>query len=279
MMNLHNIKPSLAALISLFFLTFYSNAHADEDINVVNWYYSTMFGTGYYKVGEANVGIIRLPFTYTFKTIRENKDAYGIKLLLPVSTGFHSFAYNDILDLPNNVATLSFVPGLELEYLVNESWILMPYINAGLGKEFSQNIWSWIYGTGLKSRWILPFKEGEFTLGNSLNFSGYYASDSSSRGMVSFVTGLNWITPLEFTLFKRSTNIGTHLIYYGYLNELDFIDSSSNTLEIRHEFEFAVTLGTHKPRSFLGFDFTRYGLGFRVGKDIRAIRLVTEFLY
>lgn len=272
-------KKTLLYLIGGFFIIFYSNAQAQDDINVVNWYYSTMFGTGYYKVGDANVGIIRLPFTYTFKTTRENKDKYGMKLLLPVSTGFHSFDYNDILDLPNNVATLSFVPGIELEYLMNKSWILMPYVNTGLGKEFNQKIWSWIYGAGIKSRWALPFKDGEFTLGNSLNYAGYSASDNSSSGMLSFVNGLNWITPLKFTLFKRSTNLGTHLIYYGYLDELNFIDSNANNLSIRHEFEFAVTLGTHKPRSFLGFDFTRYGLGFRFGQHIRAIRLVTEFSY
>ncbi len=279
MMNFYTIKISLIYLISLISLASSSFARAEEDINVVNWYYSTMFGTGYYKVGDANVGIIRFPFSYTFKTIRENKDEYGLKLLIPVSTGFYSFDFNDLLDLPNNVATLSVVPGLEFEYLVNKSWVLMPYINAGLGKEFNQNIWSWIYGAGVKSRWVKSLEEGEFTLGNSVNYAGYYASDSSNRAMVSFVSGLNWVAPLEFTLFKRSTNIGTHLIYYGYLNELDFVDDSSNDLKVRHEIEFAITLGTHKPRSFLGFDFSRYGLGFRVGKNVRAIRLVTDFSY
>ncbi len=271
------IVTLIVVTTSLFYFSSLSALDTSGDVNVVNWYYSTMFGTGYYKIGETKVAILNVPVSYSFKTIREKQDKYGIKLLAPVSLGLHSVAFNEILDLPNNVATLSLVPGIELEYLVNKSWVLMPYAQAGMGKEFSQNIWSWIYTAGVKSRWILPLSEGEFTLGNALNFAGYAASDSSKKAMVSLVTGVNWVTPLEFTLFKRNTNVGTHFIYYGYLNELDFAGPNTEPFKLRHEFEFAVTLGTHKPRSFLGFDYTRFGLAFRVGKHIRAVRLVAGF--
>ncbi len=276
-MMFKKIKNHTTLLVSFIFFASFPVVEAQEDANIINWYYSTMFGTGYYKVGDTRVGIIQMPFSYTFKTTREKQDDYGIKLLVPVSAGFHSFDFNDIFDLPNNVATLSIVPGIELEYLISESWVLKPYINAGVGKEFTQNIWSWIYGAGIKSRWILPFQEGEFTLGNSLNYAGYSASEGSTRAMISFVTGLNWVTPLNFTLFNRNTNLGTHFVYYGYLNEIDFVEENNESFKVRNEFEIALTLGTHKPRSFLGFDYARYGLAFRYGENLRAVRLVSDF--
>ncbi len=276
-MIFQRIKIQTKLFISLVLFASLPVAHAGEDANVINWYYATMFGTGYYKVGDARVGIIQIPFSYTFKTTREKQDSYGIKLLVPVSAGFHSFDFNELVDLPNNVATLSVVPGIELEYLVNESWVLKPYVNAGVGEEFTQKIWSWIYGAGIKSRWILPFQKGEFTLGNSLNYAGYSASEGSTRAMISFVAGLNWVTPLNFKLFSRNTNIGTHFIYYGYLNEIDFIEENNEPFTVRNELEIALSLGTHKPQSFLGFDYARYGLAFRYGKNLRAVRLFSEF--
>lgn len=269
------LKTYLIGLI--FCIPSLSSAGAHQDVNIVNWYYSTMFGTGFYQVGDTKVGILQLPLSYTFKTIREQQDKYGIKLLVPVSLGFHSFDFNELFDLPNNVATLSVVPGIEFEYAVTKSWIIKPYAHAGVGQEFKQNVWSWIYGTGIKSRWIIPIGEGEFTLGNALNYAGYAASDDSNRAMVSLVAGLNWVTPLNFILFNRNTNIGTHLIYYGYLNELDFVEGIGDSFNLRHEFEFALTLGTHKPRSFLGFDYTRFGLALRIGNELRAVRLVAGF--
>jgi len=147
-------NPNYSLNLSIFNVGL-SAQESQQDINVVNWYYSTMFGTGYYTVGDAKVAILNVPMSYSFKTIREKKDKYGIKLLVPVSLGFHSFDFNEILDLPNSVATLSVVPGVE--------------------------------------------------------------------------------------------------------------------------FEFAVTLGTHKPQSFLGFDYTRFGFAFVFGKELRGIRLVTGF--
>ncbi len=276
-MMFKKIKILSAMLFSYIFIASMPVAKAKEDVNVINWYYANMFGTGYYKVGDTRVGILQMPFTYTFKTIRGKQDDYGIKLLVPVSAGFHSFDFNELFDLPNNVATLSVVPGIELEYLVSESWVLKPYANIGVGEEFTQKVWSWIYGAGIKSRWILPFQNGEFTLGNSLNYAGYSASEGSTRAMISFVTGLNWVTPLNFTLFNRNTNLGTHLVYYGYLNEIDFIEGNKEPFTVRNEFEIALTLGTHKPRTFLGFDYARYGLAFRYGENLRAVRLVSDF--
>jgi len=270
-------KPLATALILLFYSACLSAQESQEDVNIVNWYYSTMYGTGYYTVGDTKVAILNVPLSYAFKTIREKKDKYGIRLLAPVSLGFHSFDFNQILDLPDKVATLSVVPGIEFEYAVSENWHLMPYARIGAGQEFNQNITAWIYGAGIKSRWILPIHEGEFTLGNALNYAGYVASDDSSKAMMSFVAGLNWVTPLNFRLFKRNTNVGTHLIYYGYLNELDFISEDEQSLKLRNEFEFALTLGTHKPRSFLGFDYTRFGFAFIFGKELRGIRLVAGF--
>jgi len=276
-MLFRTLKVPTTAIICLFFSVCLSAQESQEDVNVINWYYSTMFGTGYYTVGDAKVAILNVPISYSFKTIREKKDKYGIRLLVPVSLGFHFFDFKEILDLPNSVATLSIVPGVEFEYAVTETWHLIPYARLGAGQEFKQNIWAWIYGTGIKSRWILPIHKGEFTLGNALNYAGYVASDDSSKAMISLVAGLNWVTPMKFTLFNRNTNVGTHLIYYGYLNELDFVAEGEQSLKIRNEFEFAVTLGTHKSRTFLGFDYTRFGFAFRFGKELRAVRLVAGF--
>ena len=98
-----------AALLLLF------GAPLPAEEALVNYAFATWLGTGAYRVADRSVAILNLPVYYPLRETGE--ELWGIKLRLPVSLGFQNFD-----DFPDDLQTLSFVPGIELEIPLSEHW-------------------------------------------------------------------------------------------------------------------------------------------------------------
>jgi hypothetical protein len=64
---------------------------------------------------------------------------------------------------------------------------------------------------------------------------------------------------------------------FFYFDELDFESEQRQSLQLNHEYEVALTLGTKKPMSFLGLEFDRFGLAYRWSDELKAIKLIASF--
>ena len=95
---------------------------ADEPEDVINYAYSSWIGSGFYKLEDRTVYLLRAPFSYTLREADSEK--WGMELLLPATIGFHD-------NEDGNVGTLTFVPGLRLNYPVLNNWWLKPCLRCG----------------------------------------------------------------------------------------------------------------------------------------------------
>lgn len=239
----------------------------------INWYYSAAFGTGVYHSGDATVGVISIPITFTLS--EESRNQWSSRLLLPVSLGFYNYDYNDIpdLNLPNNLGTLSFLPGIEFERYIGERWRLKPFMQFGGGIEVDGDASATIFSTGVRS--LYQFKMApRLKLGNALIYAGFDSSDNEREATSLLITGLNYTQPVVWRSFNRKSHIGLDLNYYYYFNGLDFTPVLDDPFALQQEIELAVTLGWSTPIDILGFPLERFGLAYRYGDDISGWKLV-----
>ena len=128
----------------------------EEKRNLVNYAYAVLFGTGVYKVNDQKAFVLRIPFSYRLGESSATQP--GATLLLPVLAGYYDYNFDDALrgSLPGEAATQSFVPGLQLDYHIDDDWRIQPYGQFGIGRDLKNNENAWIYLGGLSSLYMLP---------------------------------------------------------------------------------------------------------------------------
>jgi len=205
-----------------------------------------------------------------------------------VSFGFYDFDLNDITggDLPESISTLSILPGLQAQVRINSAVEATPFAYAGYGWELNGHDSAFIYNLGVKTRWTSPLSENRrLMLGATLNHAAYRPENGGdTRPLTKLTLGLNLSFPTNGTLKGVPADLGLHLIYYRYLTPLEYPVTQDVTNQLRAETEFAVSVGTRAPvpvgifdRHLLDFDMI--GIAFRVGDDVKALRLFFSLPY
>lgn len=245
---------------------------------IIDWYYASTFGTGVYSIGDRTVFVARLPFGYRLR--ESDAERWGVRLKFPVSVGVYNVPnqFDDILER-SNFAAVSVLPGIEFERQVTPQWTIRPTGSFGYGRDIGSSVSSRIWEVGIRSLYTIPLRDLDFVLGNALLYAGSNATTGTTQNLGIFSTGLNFIIPTGKELMGRPTNVGVHFIYYAYFNRLDFFLDANDRREVNQQYELAMTLGASKPFDLFGFSVDRIGVGFRVGDDFFAIRLLTGFLY
>ena len=270
-----NIVRLLTACVLLLISTMPASAEEPDFGAPINWYYSAAFGTGVYHSDDVTVGVVRIPFTFTLG--EETPDKWSSRLLLPVSLGFYNYDFDDILELelelPNELGTFSFLPGIEFEKYVLERWRLKPFMQFGGGFEVDGDESATIFSMGVRS--LYQFKKTpRLKLGNALIYAGFDPNEGERESTSLLITGLNYTQPIPWRSFNRESHIGLDLNYYYYFKGLDFTPIFDDPFALQQEIELAVTLGWSKPINILGFPLERFGLAYRYSDNISGLKLV-----
>ncbi|HWR90051.1 MAG TPA: hypothetical protein VN260_07315 [Dissulfurispiraceae bacterium] len=243
----------------------------DSEFNL-NWYFSTAFGTGYYKVDSAEVAVLRIPFSFR---LQEATDQYwGIKLLFPVTVGFGGVGDND--PFYERVALIAVAPGVEVEMPVSPSWMVTPFFNFGAGWEFLNGGTAAFGAVGVRSRYHLSIEQSDVTLGGSLIYSGARNDKGNADTLSSFGIGVEWISPWTIDA-DQSIRVGMHVIHNWYFNDLEFLLPGNETVSLKGETEIGLLTAPKKPWDVLGFKVERLGVGFLFGPNLTGVRLITSF--
>jgi hypothetical protein len=253
---------------------------ASSENDLVNWYYSAVFGTGVYRSGDKVVSVLQIPFGHELRPPTD--DEWGLKLVFPVSFGFYDFKFDELLDgeTPKGLGTLTFFPGIEAEYRVTNNWRLKPYANLGWGQDLTGGGGALIYAGGVKSLVWLPIgRDSRISLGNQLTLSGFSPEGGSNQPLSVFVAGVNLEIPSEYKILDRTIIVGTHLIYYYFFNRLRFPTNNDPGNKISEQGEIAFSLSVKSAINFDLFDLDRIGLGFRFGGGVQGIRLFFNLPY
>ncbi|HEX9184355.1 MAG TPA: hypothetical protein VF876_13965 [Burkholderiales bacterium] len=162
---------------------------AERPDELFNWYYASVFGTGYYRIGEEQVGVIRVPLRYELRPA--SAEHWGIRLTLPVSLALAQFDLQDF-DLGKVRAQgLSVLPGIELEIPL-----------------------------GATTRYARPaFDASQLALGGRLAYAGYSAGGEASQ-LVQISLGGELTVPAGFSIAERAALFAFQLIGTAYLKEL-----------------------------------------------------------
>lgn len=251
----------------------------EEEAPLINWWYSAAFGTGFYKIGSAIATVLRIPFSRRLQ--QANEKQWGLSLLAPVTIAVYHLNLNELdqINLREDVAAASVLPGVEVEIKLDERWRLKPFAQAGVGTEFSDSsLLAYIYHAGVKSLYQFPGSEYRVSLGNALALAGYRLRDGSESQTIGvFQIGLNTETPWRPELLDRSARFGVHLIETAYFSRFAFANPEPGKLVVRNEYEIGFDFRAARPYEVLGFDVATLGLGFRFASNVRGVNFYTEF--
>ena len=254
-----------------------SYAVSPEDLaaSQLNYAYANYLGTGFYSVADRTAKVFHLPFRYTLR--ETGPDKVGLRLRLPVTIGVIDFDYFDPIfpTVPDRFETLTFVPGIQSIYQVNDNWRLSPFIDFGIGHDFETDNNAYIYGAGLNSLFVFKYEKFNLEIYNEFLFAGNTTDIDGVRNEFSrFQTGINFQFPLDFKAWGRDPAISVYYLNYIYFNRLEFLRYLNEPIEIAVQNEVGITFDTTPDMKLVGIPFSRIGLGYRFGNDVDVVRLV-----
>jgi hypothetical protein len=272
-------KNALASACSVFIVFMWINTchpastkDFDDPEFLVNYAYATWIGTGVYTVGDRQVYTLRVP--YSSHMLKESKGkGVGLRLLFPLTLGFEQFE-----EIPENLATIAFVPGLEAIFPVTGNWQLKPFVQGGYGNDNQGNQGAWIYGGGIRSLARFPINKWRFDLGNTL-MSAFqeYSGEKYDNGFSMFEIGLNVVNPWQFSMLDQNSRIDTFFIYTNFIDDLDILFTDRTNEEVKTLYQVGVALVPDE-KYRLGFIRLKgVGVSVMAGDGIQAIRFHTGF--
>ena len=275
----------LIAVIGQAFLV--PSAHAQTQYlepNAVHWAYSPYFGTGWYQVrDDRDVYVMRIAPEWSLREAEifdDGQRKVGIDFKLMLTAGLDSFSFDDLpgaID-PENLASLTATPGIDITVPVSQRWSLRPHVYVGWGKLLGESNSAWSYWAGVKSRYTFSETRLDWALVNSVAYVGYTPSEGSAADFWLLMAGLEFDYPLgDRKAGGEQYFLSWHGMYttFGDDLNLDFIVGVSDPITDQWELGFSVHKG--ESRFEMGwFRFDRLGLAYRFSStgNLKGISLV-----
>lgn len=238
-----------------------------------NYAYANYLGSGYYLVDNQEVAILNIPI----KRDREQRGQYASRWRLPVSVGSYSFKFNaeEVKDteLPSDVSTATFVPGIEWIVPLTDSWHLEPYVDLGIGTNFTTHEEVLIYSVGISSFYrLVEGRKHEWV--NRVIYAGDYSFTTKHvTDFASFQTGVDWRLVDRIRLRERNHFVTAYTMAFWHFNSVELTSSEFSAVRLRNSFEVGLTWGAEELPNSPWFDITRVGLGYRFGDGLESWRI------
>jgi len=274
----------LVAVLGLLALGLVSRSQAQETQDAsppLHWSFAAVFGSGYYRIGDNDIYVLRFPLAG--EIARSEDGRKQLRWLLPVSVGSVQFReFFDSGTLPTQIGLLTALPGLRLDYQLNESWRVSPsvFIGHGWARDVAN---ATIFGGGVSG--LRPFSLGaaDLALGLSADYYRYSSSGDGEDDMTRLGAGLDLVAPLPMDVGGRKLYFKGYALYYRYEAQLAApFYTRLDTLpraEMLYEWSISVAFGFREPMQVLGLGLDRIGLSIS-GTDLGgafAIKLVASF--
>lgn len=272
--NLQTATITLSIFIMLCcFAPAASATEKQSTFGITSFTFSSYLGTGFYATSGQEVFVFQIPFKYTIK--EKTNTEPGWTLNLPLTFGIINIDKIDIDHLPdlNDVATLTFFPGIEYQYPVTSNWTISSFADVGLAHDFNSSTNILVTGIGFKSNYHIPVKNSLLSLGNRFLYArerGEISSNDSDYSLIE--TGLNYRVYSDYH-HKNGTLFGNlYYINYYYPNDLVFFEQTDKPIRVGVEHEVGITFSNIPDLLF--FEKPQIGLGIRFGNDLKVFRIV-----
>ena len=244
-----------------------------------NYMYSAVLGSGFYKVEDATLTLVRIPISMTLREF--NSFQPGVKLLIPVTIGYVSLDPDDLIDrwVPTELGTLSFIPGIEYQYAVGDELILKPFAQVGGGYDFENDILSGLVIGGGRALWTHQVStQWQVQLGSSLQWTGGWQQGegpSSSFGL--FELGADFRRNLPVQIGNRQLNGSVFCRWRRFLNDWNIAESPDDPINIDALYEVGFSIGVDQSYDIYGMKLDRLSIGYLWGEDTQAVSFGMDF--
>ena len=251
----------------------------DRDDVDVSYIYAALMGTGSYKIDGRRITMLRLPFSWTQRKMTDTEA--GFKWYMPVVIGNDSVEGSDWFDelFPDDLVTLTVLPGFEYQIPVTPDWTVKPFGHAGVTHDFVSNevILLGVAGLSSVARFDLD-KDWELRWGNKVRFAIEHQTKSdfqTSFGV--FETGLDIRRGTGFVVYEREVDVSGYYRFQHFLPEWDVSDAPDRHSDVENIHELGFSVGLKKPKKIFGITFNRVRVGYKKGGDIRGFTIGGEF--
>ncbi len=265
---------------TLFVFIFYCclvipSAYAENETESANYAFANYLGSGIYRTTGQDAMVLNMPFSYQM----ERDDGINFKIRLPVSVGFFDFEINDIPDdgIPTKIDTLSFVPGIEFDYLYSDQLTITPYFDLGWAGNLTSGSDTAVYSSGVSALYKVNGGSFDPLWVNRLYYAGYYTGDTNNKeGYAAFQTGIDLGFPNRFNVLGRSIQPTVFATAYWYFIDLTFELQGNQDVTISSSYEVGFTLASENPIGYSFLSLDRLGVGYRFGEDFYAWHLLFD---
>lgn len=255
----------------------------------IHWAYSSYFGSGWYTIGaDQEAFVLRMTPRWEKQEASFSEDGertIGIEFLFPITVGLDKFSLGDIPGAadPDNLASLSVTPAIDIIVPVTERWWLRPYAAIGWGFVLDGSESAWTYSTGVASRYTFEHGKLNWALVNSLSFVGSTPSNGPSDNFWPLMAGLEFDYPLgSLKLDDEQVLLAWHGTYTSFEGSLDVLLEDPTIEPITDQWEFGVAFRKRNGRIKIGwFKFDRLGIGYRFSSsgDLKGIKFIFRSVF
>ena len=268
----HTIATALIFMSAMVACSLAENDEALVDA-VPNYMFSAVLGSGFYTVEDATLTMVRIPVS---KTLREfSPEQSRIKLLLPVTVGYVSLDPDDVIDrwVPTELGTLSFIPGIEYQYAVNDDLVLKPFAQLGGGYDFENDILSGLIIGGGRALWTRQVTtEWQVQLGSSLQWTaGWQEGGGPSSSFGLFELGADFRRDLPFRIGERQLNGSVFCRWRQFLNDWNIAESPDDPISIDALYEVGLSVGVDESYDIYGMKLDRLSIAYVWGAETKAV--------
>jgi len=246
-----------------------------DDTQFANFAFASELGSGVYEVGGRIIQVYQFPIKFALRDAVEGQSPPGLNLMLPVTVGFFDFKTKDLaqLDVPNHLDALSFEPGVELDYWLNDAWHIYPYAKVGGSFSSGSGVSSVIWGVGIGSDYHFRELDGSGLWRAAFNYAGvHFRGDVPDDYFTRLRNGAELREKIPWSIDERNVEIAP----YGAADIYFHAPSgpASGISERTLQFETGVMLGVSPMWEIFGITLPRLGVGYRFAGEFSGWRLV-----
>jgi hypothetical protein len=243
--------------------------------------FANYLGSGVYRTSGQSAAVANIPIS----VVIDQAEDHLVKLRLPISLGFFDYSFNDLPggQLPKSVGTITFTPGVEYHWFVDEQLTIESYLDMGYGYNFSNESNVGIMSFGISSVYQIDMPTYSPTWINRLYSAGYRSSLNDSAESYSVLqSGLDF--GLGTSWLWDDIEVEPRLFFAGrwFFDKLTFVNPVGADVVTNHTYEVGATWKFSKPIGYdvFGWDglkIDRLGMSYQVGGGLQVWRLIFEF--
>ena len=248
--------------------------YGSADTQYANFAFASEIGSGVYEISGTVITVYTFEPYYTLRSAMPWGGRPGIRLIFPFTVGFFNFNTKDLLhlELPDSIGALSFEPGVELDYWINDSWDLYPYVKGGGTLASSAAVNALIWGAGVRSDYRFDALGSAGLWRATLAYAGAHFHDVPNQSFTRLRNGAELRRNLNLTWRSRALQLAPYAIADVYFEAPS--GPASGIAPRTFQYELGLMFGLSPQWEIHGVSLPRLGIGWREAGVLSGWRLV-----